>query len=67
VDKARDILDHDQTRNVSKLSSCLLWKEKEIILTKWANFNEIGVFEIRNVGLVVRSDKLFGSFYLQED
>ena len=48
-----DILDKDQSRNVSKLSSQLVGQVQQVVFTERTNLHQIGVLEIGNVGLVV--------------
>jgi hypothetical protein len=59
-----DIFNQDKSGYVSEVSCSPGGKEHQIILTQWTNLNEIGVFVIGNVGLVIGSNEFLGLFNL---
>lgn len=58
-------LNQDEARNVAKATSRSGRQVQKIILTQRTYFHKISVFEVRNVGLVVRPNKLFRTFQLK--
>jgi hypothetical protein len=53
-----DIFNQDKSGDVAEVSCGPGGKEHQIILTQWTNLDEIGVFVIGNVGLVIGSNEL---------
>jgi hypothetical protein len=62
-----DIFNQDKSGDVSEVSCSPGGKEHQIILTQWTNLDEIGVFVIGNVGLVIGSNQLLGLFNLRNN
>jgi hypothetical protein len=59
-----DIFNQDKSGDVSEVSCSPGWKEYQIILTQRTNLDEIRVFVVGNVGLVIGSNELLGLFNL---
>mmetsp|Transcript_10039 Transcript_10039/g.21971 ORF Transcript_10039/g.21971 Transcript_10039/m.21971 type:complete len:286 (+) Transcript_10039:2893-3750(+) len=64
VNDVGNVLDQDETSNVSEVARQLGRQVQQVVLTEGTNFGKVGVFEIGNVGFDIRANELFGRFHL---
>lgn len=60
VDNVGDVLHHDQTGYIAKISRRLGGEVEQIVLTKGADLDVVGVLEIGYVGLVIGANEFLG-------